>query len=231
MSLRSPALLALRGTFTREGSVALVVEFLAGGDLGALVAARRRVRAHALGLASPPRAGGNGDGDGTGADCHGDVGAHARVLSEACEDEEEPDDVPTLSPDQCAARAALRKLGWRAPRLCGAEAAGVRVRVDWAAVQAAVLREHQGLTGQHYLGDPVTAGDKDDVTPLPPAAALRAVSGACLCEVGLRAVAAGLTRALRDLHSAQRAHHDVKPQNVLLGREGEVKLGDFGLAR
>ena len=51
-------------------------------------------------------------------------------------------------------------------------------------------------------------------------------------------IVSSLCRALNYVHNRERdgralgiVHRDVSPQNVLLGREGEVKLADFGIAK
>jgi len=47
----------------------------------------------------------------------------------------------------------------------------------------------------------------------------------------LRGLAAAHERRLRDGTPAPVVHRDVSPQNVLLGLNGSIKLGDFGIAR
>jgi serine/threonine protein kinase len=47
----------------------------------------------------------------------------------------------------------------------------------------------------------------------------------------LLAMCEQLTNALRACHSANMAHGDIKPHNVLIDKHGRVKLADFGLAQ
>ncbi|CAE7626883.1 RPS6KA2, partial [Symbiodinium necroappetens] len=42
---------------------------------------------------------------------------------------------------------------------------------------------------------------------------------------------AGAARALGHLHSKRSLFRDLKPENVLLTTEGNVKIGDFGFAK
>jgi hypothetical protein len=44
-------------------------------------------------------------------------------------------------------------------------------------------------------------------------------------------LARDLLAALRQIHAAGVLHRDVKPQNVLIGRDGRARLTDFGIAR
>ena len=40
-----------------------------------------------------------------------------------------------------------------------------------------------------------------------------------------------VSTALQYIHSLEIVHLDIKPENILIGKEGQYKLGDFGIAR
>lgn len=44
----------------------------------------------------------------------------------------------------------------------------------------------------------------------------------------VRGVASQLVSALYYLHSKRILHRDMKPQNILVGQRGQIKLCDFG---
>ena len=52
-----------------------------------------------------------------------------------------------------------------------------------------------------------------------------------LPEETVQSIAKQLVRALYYLHSNRVIHRDMKPQNILIGANGIVKLCDFGFAR
>jgi len=56
-------------------------------------------------------------------------------------------------------------------------------------------------------------------------------SDGALPEATVARVALGLTSALTYLHAHRVMHRDLKPQNLLIGAGGVVKLADFGFAR
>lgn len=55
--------------------------------------------------------------------------------------------------------------------------------------------------------------------------------GCPLAAADVKAYMQMLLQALAFVHSNQVAHRDVKPDNMLIGSDGVMKLADFGLAR
>lgn len=52
-----------------------------------------------------------------------------------------------------------------------------------------------------------------------------------LPESTVRLIAIQLVKALQYLHANRIIHRDMKPQNILIGSNGMIRLADFGFAR
>lgn len=57
------------------------------------------------------------------------------------------------------------------------------------------------------------------------------VKGGCRSEMMLSRIAFCMLSGLDHIHRNSMIHRDIKPHNILLSRNGEVKISDFGLAR
>ncbi|RHZ40082.1 hypothetical protein DYB26_015934 [Aphanomyces astaci] len=44
-------------------------------------------------------------------------------------------------------------------------------------------------------------------------------------------IAASVLRGLQHIHGNRMVHRDIKPHNLLLNHQGDIKISDFGLAR
>lgn len=74
---------------------------------------------------------------------------------------------------------------------------------------------------------PVNEGGRGK--PLPDGSMMNANLG--LGDAMVKKFMAQLVEGIRYCHSHRILHRDLKPQNLLIDREGNLKLGDFGLAR
>ena len=81
--------------------------------------------------------------------------------------------------------------------------------------------------------DPTSSYSLSIVPPpcLPQGANLAQHPDQGLPTAALQVVAASVLLALRALHAIGMAHLDLKPENIILGSDGLLKLIDFGLAR
>lgn len=76
---------------------------------------------------------------------------------------------------------------------------------------------------------PVSQGGRGK--PLPQDSAGSALSSLGLGPDMVKKFMSQLVRGVKYCHSHRVLHRDLKPQNLLIDRDGNLKLGDFGLAR
>lgn len=95
---------------------------------------------------------------------------------------------------------------------------------------AAARLHHPNVVGVYdrftYRGDTYIATEYVDGIDL---------AGVLACQQKLpwrfaATIALELARGLEAIHATGTLHRDIKPQNILIGRHGEVKITDFGLA-
>jgi serine/threonine protein kinase/lipoprotein NlpI len=106
---------------------------------------------------------------------------------------------------QASQRALLRE-AQRTSRLSSTHIAQVHDVIEEKEELFIVMEYVDGKSLRQILGKPIVIGE-----------ALR--------------IAAGCAKGLASAHEKHIVHHDVKPENILIGNAGEVKLCDFGLAK
>jgi hypothetical protein len=83
------------------------------------------------------------------------------------------------------------------------------------------------LYGSAFASAPQTSEEAADAEAI----AARREARPRLSEAAVWALALSLGRGLNCLHQHKIVHRDLKPANVLLGKSGEVKISDFGVAK
>ncbi|HEU0037609.1 MAG TPA: serine/threonine-protein kinase [Kofleriaceae bacterium] len=111
------------------------------------------------------------------------------------------------------------------------------LREDVAAGRDRLLREaqamarldHPNVVGVHEVG--TSDAGVHVVMDLVEGATLRAWADTARPWRDVVRVLADIARGLAAVHAAGVLHRDVKPDNIIVGRDGRARLGDFGLAR
>lgn len=115
-----------------------------------------------------------------------------------------------LRPELCASEELVERFAREARAAAAVHHQNVVAVYDWI-----------GLRGEHYIAQEYVDGVD---------------LGAALKQVGrfpwrvAALVVLELARGLEAIHARGTVHRDLKPANVLLGRAGEVKIADFGIA-
>ncbi|HEY5628292.1 MAG TPA: protein kinase, partial [Candidatus Limnocylindrales bacterium] len=98
--------------------------------------------------------------------------------------------------------------------------------------RAAASLSHPNIVGVHDFGEDA-AGEQFIVMELVDGQDLASIlreSGPLAPRQAAR-VAADVAKALHAAHTRGIVHRDVKPSNILISRDGRVKVADFGIAR
>lgn len=99
--------------------------------------------------------------------------------------------------------------------------------------RAAAGLNHPNVVGVYDVGVDADTGEPFLVLELVEGESLkeRIIRAGPLREADARAIAAAVAEALEYAHRRGVVHRDVKPQNILLGRDGRPRLTDFGIAQ
>ncbi|CAK4706732.1 hypothetical protein LEN26_013811 [Aphanomyces euteiches] len=57
------------------------------------------------------------------------------------------------------------------------------------------------------------------------------LKGGCQSEILIAHIARNVLEGLKHIHGNRMVHRDIKPHNLLMNHQGEIKISDFGLAR
>ncbi len=97
--------------------------------------------------------------------------------------------------------------------------------------RAAARFDHPHVVAVHDMGDDPEAGPFVVYEFVAGRTLREALESSPLSPAEIVRVARGVASALGALHAAGIVHRDIKPDNVMLGDSGAVKITDFGIAR